>query len=105
MEVKDSNFKEVVNSKKVVVVDFWAPWCGPCKMMSPTIDALSEEYKDNDVLFVKYNIDDECEYVEECGIRSVPTFVFFKDGVKTDKRLSGTQKPEDIKNIVDELLS
>lgn len=105
MEVKDSNFEEIIKSKKVVVVDFWAPWCGPCKMMSPTIDALATEYEDKDVAFVKYNIDDESEYVVECGIRSVPTLVYFKNGIKTDKRMSGTQKADDIKSVVEELLN
>lgn len=104
MEVKDSNFEEIIKSKKVVVVDFWAPWCSPCKMMSPIIDSLSEEYKGKDVLFVKYNIDEESDFVMECGIRSVPTLVFFKNGTKTDKRLTGTQKAEDIKAIVEELI-
>lgn len=105
MEVKDSNFEEIIKSKKVVVVDFWAPWCGPCKMMSPTIDALATEYQDKDVAFVKYNIDEESEYVMDCGIRSVPTLVYFKNGIKTDKRMSGTQKADDIKSVVEELLN
>ena len=77
LEINDSNFKEYISSSKKVVVDCYAPWCGPCKMMSPIIDELAEE--ESEVSFYKVNIDDNDEIVNEFGIMSIPTLLFFEN--------------------------
>ena len=78
--VTDTNFeREVVQSELPVVVDFWAPWCGPCKAIAPVIDALAEEL-DGQVKVVKYNTQASNQVATMIGIRSIPTLVVFKDG-------------------------
>ncbi len=82
MEVKLSNEnfnKEVLNSEKPVLVDFWATWCGPCKMIAPIISEISEEFN-NKVKVGKVNVDEEKELAIKYGISSIPTLVIFKDG-------------------------
>ena len=76
---KDSFEKEVLNEKGLVVVDFFAGWCGPCMMMSPIIDELSEEYEGK-IKFCKINVDDEEELAIKYGAMSIPLFLVFKDG-------------------------
>lgn len=80
VHVTDSNFKEeVLENKGLVLVDFWAPWCGPCRMIGPTIEALAEEQKDT-VKVCKMNVDEEREIAGGYGIMSIPTVMLFKDG-------------------------
>ncbi|TNF28437.1 MAG: thioredoxin [Deltaproteobacteria bacterium] len=80
IHVTDLTFeKEVVNSELPVVIDFWAPWCGPCKAIAPVIDALAEEL-DGQVKVVKYNTQANNKIAGMIGIRSIPTIVVFKDG-------------------------
>ena len=75
----DENVKELINSGKPVMIDFWATWCGPCKKLGPTIDELAAEY-DGKVVIGKYNIDEEGDLATEYRIMSIPTLMFFRDG-------------------------
>lgn len=84
-EFKDSNFdEEVLKSDKVVVVDFWASWCGPCKMLGPVIEEVSKEFTGTAV-FGKLNVDDNHVAAQRYKVASIPTVIVFKDGVAVDK--------------------
>lgn len=85
--INDSNFEGILASGKPVMVDFWAPWCGPCRAMSPVVDELAAEYADK-VIIAKYNTDEAEEFAVKFGIRGIPAFLFFKDGQLVD-RLTG----------------
>ena len=80
IELTDANFQtEVADKEGVTVVDFWAPWCGPCRMVGPVIEELAEEYE-GEVRFAKLNVDDNQQTAGAFGVRSIPTIGFFKDG-------------------------
>ena len=83
-EFTDANFDELLSSNKVVVADFWATWCGPCKAMGPSIDELSAEYE-GQALIGKVDVEENNDLAEKYAIRSVPTLIFFKDGEMVDK--------------------
>ncbi len=79
-QIKDNEFEsEVINSKLPVLIDFWAEWCGPCRMLSPILDQLSEEMEGK-VKIVKMNIDENPETPSKCGVRGIPTMLLFKEG-------------------------
>ncbi len=89
-EITDSNFKEKVRDNEgVAVLDFWAEWCGPCRMISPIIDKLSTEY-DGKALIGKVNVDENSEIPVEFGVRSIPTILIFKGGQLVDKHVGLT---------------
>jgi len=92
LEITKDNFQEIVNNNKVVVVDFWAPWCGPCRMIAPIIEELSEEYKDKGVVVGKINTDEQQELAMQFGIRSIPTVLFIKDGEVVDAMIGAAPK-------------
>ncbi len=104
MTITDENVNEIIASGKPVVIDFWATWCGPCMAMAPTIDALAKEYEGK-VVIGKYNTDEENDFCSENGVRGLPTLLFFKDGKKTAIRLTGAQKPEAIRQKIEELIA
>ncbi len=104
MEITDSNVNELIASGQPVVVDFWATWCGPCMAMAPIVEEIAKEYEGRAVVG-KYNCDDNSDFATECGIRSLPTLLFFKNGQKTDIRLVGGQKAEAIREKIEQLLA
>jgi len=79
VELTKENFEEVVTKNDMVIVDFWAPWCGPCKGFAPIYDAASEKYAD--VVFAKVNTDEEQELAQHFSIRSIPTLMMFREKV------------------------
>lgn len=92
VEVNDSNFEEVVlKSDKLVIIDFWAEWCGPCRMVAPIIEEISEEY-DGKVLVAKVDVDSNPGISSKLGIRNIPTVMFFKDGEMVDKQVGAVPK-------------
>lgn len=91
LEFTDENIKEIIKSGKPVVVDFWAEWCGPCRMVGPSIEELSKEY-DGKVVIGKLDVDNNVETPNDYGIRNIPTILFFKNGEVVDKQIGATQK-------------
>jgi thioredoxin 1 len=102
--VEDTDFDQVVlDSDKPVVVDFWAPWCGPCRMVSPIVEELSTEYGES-VRFAKMNTDENENTMIQYGITSIPTLIIFKDGQEVN-RLVGFAPKEQLKRQIDRSLS
>ena len=94
---------EVLSSETPVLVDFWAPWCGPCRMVAPVVDELSEEY-DGKVKFVKLNTDDNIETASKYGIRSIPTIMVFKGG-EVVEQVVGFRPKSELKKSLDKALA
>ncbi|WP_159522551.1 thioredoxin [Sunxiuqinia indica] len=91
-EVNDANFEEVVlKSDKPVLVDFWAEWCGPCRMVAPVVEELSQDYEGK-LLVTKVDVDSNPETATKFGIRNIPTILFFKDGEIVDKHVGAAPK-------------
>ena len=95
----DSNFSELVEQAQMpVVVDFWATWCGPCRMISPIVDKMAEKYEGK-VNVVKCNVDESTDIPMKFGIRNIPTLLFFKDGELVDRVVGAVSQAEIEKHI------
>jgi len=103
-DVTDGSFEtEVLKSDKPGLVDFWAPWCGPCRMVAPVVEELSEEYGAQ-VKFLKLNTDDNVNTAATYGIRSIPTLLMFKGGQPIDQ-IIGFRPKGDLKKVIDKALA
>jgi|DEB0MinimDraft_12_1074336.scaffolds.fasta_scaffold02503_3 thioredoxin 1 len=102
LEIKSKEFKTLLLEKEVLVVDFWAPWCGPCRTLGPIIEMVNDENVDDSVAVVKINVDDSTDLAKEYGVRSIPTVIYFKNGEVADKSVGITSKV-DIQKIITDL--
>ncbi len=91
LEFTDDNVMEVINSGKPVVIDFWAEWCGPCRMVAPSIAELAEQYGEQ-VAIGKMDVDEHTETPSKYGIRNIPTILFIKNGEIVDKQVGAAPK-------------
>ncbi len=102
LNITDNSFKETIASNSLVVVDFWAEWCGPCKMIGPIVEDLAKEYEGKAVIG-KLDVDENPQVCEDFGIRNIPTLLFFKNGEVVDKIVGAAQKAA-LKEKIDSLL-
>jgi len=91
IEINDNNFEEIIKSDAPVLVDFWAEWCGPCKMIGPVVEELAGEY-DGKAVIGKVNVDENPNVSAKFGIRSIPTLLVFKGGEIVDKQIGAVPK-------------
>ena len=91
LAINQTNFEEVMASGKPVVIDFWAEWCGPCRMIAPIVDELAAEYGDK-VVIGKCNVEENDEITTKYGVRNIPTIIFLKNGELVDKQVGACSK-------------
>jgi len=103
IQLKDNTFKdEVLEAKEPVLVDFWAAWCGPCRMIAPVIEELAEDYKGK-VKICKMNVDENMKTAQEYGVMSIPTMILYKNGKEID-RLVGFMPKANIASKLDAVI-
>ena len=103
-EVSDSSFeREVLGAARPVLVDFWAEWCAPCRMLAPTVAAVAEQYGEN-ASVVKLNVDDNPSTAQRYGIKGIPTLILFRDG-KEVERVVGATSRESITRMIDKYVT
>ena len=103
IHISDAEFEKVVMQSPVpVIVDFWAPWCNPCKMIAPTLDKLAKEMQDN-IVIAKVNTDDHAEWMQKFGIQGIPTLLFVSDG-KVVHRQVGALPEKMLRDVVNQFM-
>ncbi len=102
LEITDSNFNDVISKNKTVLVDFWAEWCGPCRMIGPVIEELANEYEGKAIIG-KLDVDSNQESSVKYGVRSIPTILTFKDGEIIDRQVGAVPK-KTLTNVIDSQL-
>jgi len=103
LEIKDNQFSDVVlKADAPVLVDFWAPWCGPCRMIAPVLEEVSRDY-DGKVMVVKVNVDDNSDTAARYGVMSIPTMLLFKGGEPVET-ITGFHKKEVLSSLIDKYL-
>lgn len=102
MDIKQENFESFVSQDKPVLVDFWATWCGPCRMLSPVVEEVSRDHADT-LAVGKVNVDDCPELAQQFGVMSIPTLILFKDGQVVDKRV-GFQPKNALEDMIKKAL-
>jgi thioredoxin 1 len=100
--VTDSNFDQVIQGGKPVLVDFWAPWCGPCRIIGPIVEELAPSYEGRAVI-TKMNVDDNPNIAQRLGVTSIPTLMMFKDGKLVD-RVVGAMPKSELQKFIDKNL-
>jgi len=103
LELNEVNVETTLKEKKVTVLDFWAPWCGPCKMLGPIIDELSKDNEGKDVTIAKINVEENQDLAIKYGVRGIPTVIVFKDGEEQTRKVGVAPKTE-FQSIIDGLL-
>lgn len=98
LEITDATFEQVLNTDKLVIIDFWAEWCGPCRMVGPIVEELAKEYEGKAIIG-KVDVDNNDEVTSKFGIRNIPTILFFKNGEVVDKQVGVAQKSALVEKI------
>ena len=89
MELNEANIEKEIKENKLILIQFWAPWCGPCRSLMPTIDQLIEDFEDKEVVIGKVNTDENQNLMPDFGIRGIPTILLFKDGEEVERLRGG----------------
>jgi thioredoxin 1 len=104
LEVNGTNIEDVLKEKSVTVLDFWAPWCGPCRMLVPVIDTLSTEYDGKDVTIAKVNVEENQDLAAKYAVRGIPTVLIFKDGEVVERKV-GVEPKANYESAINALLN
>ncbi|MCQ2210454.1 MAG: thioredoxin [Paludibacteraceae bacterium] len=98
LEITDANYEEIAATDKLIMIDFWAQWCGPCKNLSPVVDDLAKEYEGKAII-AKVDVDENADIVEKFSIRNIPTILFIKNGELVDKVVGAVPKNEIVEKL------